>query len=154
MLLLYLKCWSQVLTVACGTRTFTNTAGRQCPWTSCLLVSLEISRDLPFWRPWSPPPPSRIPGSATLITFRWEIGLETQALPWHPKVIGSVSSLRESRRNRCIQWQLLIAALLYAWNLHLNQFCQLSTRHNSKTTELLSYKLTIHQIQHVFFAKR
>ena len=28
-----------------------------------------------------------------------------------------------------------------------------STRHNSKTTELLPYKLPIHQIQHVFFAK-
>ena len=25
--------------MACGTRTFTNTAGRQCPWTSCFFSS-------------------------------------------------------------------------------------------------------------------
>ena len=25
-----------VMAVACGTHTFTNTAGRQCPWTSCI----------------------------------------------------------------------------------------------------------------------
>ena len=30
-----------VMAVACGTHIFTNTAGRQCPWTSCIYIERE-----------------------------------------------------------------------------------------------------------------
>ena len=42
--------------MACGTRTFTNTAGRQCPWTSCFIFAcqyMKIPTDL------DPKPPLR-----------------------------------------------------------------------------------------------